>query len=153
MAYAVLIGSIPETQLAEFLAGERERLEASKVARCSHILASWVTVAPLNRVLHEAIDGGELMRTDLWHPFRLPVFHGNAAVRRLHKELIDALDRAVQEKGNPPENDWYAVEIGKVLEVFAHAAIRGEAIVRFLEPPQDEERAGRVSIPVHEVPM
>ena len=64
MAYAVLIGSIPETQLGEFQASERQRLEASKVVHCSHILASWVTVAPLNRVLREAIDGGQLMRAD-----------------------------------------------------------------------------------------
>jgi hypothetical protein len=45
------------------------------------------------------------------------------------------------------------VEIGKVVEIFAHAATRGEAIVRFLEPPQDEERARRVSIPIYEVPI
>jgi hypothetical protein len=98
MAFAVLIGSVPETQVIEFQAGERERLEASRVVRCSHIFASWVTVAPLNRVLQEAIDGGQLIRADLWHPWRLPVFHAKTAVRQLHQELIDSLDRAIQEK-------------------------------------------------------
>jgi hypothetical protein len=151
MAFAVLIGSIPESQIIEFQAGQRERLEASKVVRCSHILASWVTVAPLNRVLHEAIDGGQLIRDDLWHPWRLPLFHDRTAVRQLHRELIDALDRAVREKGTPPVDDWYAVEIRKAVEIFSHAATSGEAIVRFLEPPQDEERARKVSIPIYEM--
>jgi hypothetical protein len=152
MAFAVLIGSVPETQALEFRAGERPRLEASRIVRCSHLLASWVTVSPLNRILREAIDGGQPLRADLWHPWRPPVFHTAASAHLLHRKLIEALDLAIQEKGVPPADDWYAVEIGKVIDVFAHAAARGEGIVRFLEPPQDEERAGRVSIPIDQAP-
>jgi hypothetical protein len=81
----------------------------------------------------------------------LPLFHTRTAVRKLHQELIEALDRAVQEKGTPPADDWYAVEIRKVVEVFSHAATSGEAIVCFLGPPQDEERARKVSIPICEM--
>jgi hypothetical protein len=152
MAAAVLIGSVPEDQVVEFQAGERKRLEASRIVRCSHILTSWVTVAPLNRVLQEAIDGGQLIRPDRWHPPRLPVFHAKTAVCRLHQELIDALDLVVQEKGPPPADDWYALQIGKVIEIFAHAATAGETIVCFLEPPQSQERASKVSIPMYEMP-
>ncbi len=153
MAFAVLIGSVPESQVVEFQAGERERLEASGVVRCSHLLATWATVAPLNRVLRDAIEGGQLIRADLWHPWRLPVFHGRTSVRLLHHELIDALGRAVQEKRVPPKDDWYAVQIGKVVEIFAHAATRGEAIVCFLDAPHDEKRAKRVLIPLDELPV
>ena len=153
MAGAVLIGSVPGDQIVEFQVRERERLEASRVVRCSQILASWVTVSPLDRVLQEAIDGGQSIRADLWHPGRLPGFHTSADVRRLRQELVDALDGVVQEKGTPPPDDWYALEIGKVVEIFSHAATRGEAIVSFRERPQREEWAGKVLIPIYEVPI
>jgi hypothetical protein len=150
MAAAVQIGSTPEQQIAEFQAQRRKLLEVSKIVRCSHVIATWVTVAPLNHILREAIDGGQLLRADLWHPQRAPVFHSAEAVRRLHRELVDALNRAIQENGPPPANDWYSPQINDVIALFAHAAARSEATVSFIEPPQDEERARRVLIPIQE---
>jgi hypothetical protein len=150
MAYAVLIGSTPETQIAEFQANTRNLLEVSKIVRSSHVLATWVTITPLNHVLREAIDGGQLLRADLWHPFRPPVFHSTTAVQRLHLELLDALDRAVRENGPLPPDDWYGRQIADIMELFYHAVNQGEAVVSFLDRPQDEERARQVSIPLHE---
>src|SRR5262249_45952092 len=121
-----------------------------KIIRCSHVLATWVTITPLNHVLREAIDGGQLLRADLWHPFRVPVFHSKTTVRRLHQELLAALDRAIQENGPAPPDDWYGRQIANIVELFSHAADQGEAVVSFLDRSQDEERAQRVSIPLHE---
>ena len=150
MAAAVQIGSTPELQIAEFQTHRRKLLDVSKIVRCSHVIATGVTVAPLNHILREAIDGGQLLRADLWHPQRAPVFHTAEIVRRLHRELVDALNRAIEENGPPPGDDWYGQQINDVIELFAHAADRGEATVSFMEPPQDEERGRRVLIPIQE---
>jgi len=129
MAYAVLLGSTPETQITEFQANARELLEVSKIVRCSHVLATWVTIAPLNHFLREAIDRGHLLRADLWHPCRAPVFHSKMTVRRLHQDLVDSLARAVQENGPPPPDDWYGRQITDLINLFFHAVGRGEAVV------------------------
>ena len=136
--------------IAEFQASTRNRPGVSKIVRSSPLLATWVTITPLKHVLREAIDGGQLLRVDLWHPQRRPLLHSTATVRRLHQELLDALDRAVREKGPPPPDDWYGRQIADIVELFSHAVNQGEAVVSFLDRPQDEERARRVSIPLHE---
>jgi hypothetical protein len=53
---------------------------------------------------------------------------------------------ATQSPSDP--NDWYVVEISKVLQVFGHASASHNGVVSFLEPPVDHERAERVLIPV-----
>jgi hypothetical protein len=150
MAAAVQIGSTPEQQIAEFQAHRRKLLEVSKnrsLLVCDRDMGDG---RALNHILREAIDGGQLLRADLWHPQRAPVFHSAETVRRLHRELVDALNRAIQENGPPPANDWYGPRINDVIALFAHAVARSEATVSFLEPPQDEERARRVLIPIQE---
>jgi len=53
------------------------------------------------------------------------------------------------EKSGPLDpDDWHAGEIAKVLNVFEHAAILGNGVVSFLEPPTDEVRAKKVLIPL-----
>jgi hypothetical protein len=149
MAYAVLIGSTPETQIAAFQTNTRDRLEASKIVRSSHLLATWITVAPLHHVLREVIDGGQQLRADLWHPNRPPMFHSAPTVRRLHPELLDALNRAVREHGPLPVDDWWGRQIADILQLLSHAVYQGEAVVSFMDRPQDEERAKLVSIPLY----
>jgi hypothetical protein len=35
-----------------------------------------------------------------------------------------------------PEDDWYRIEIEKVLQLFRHASERGECVLSILEPPR-----------------
>src|SRR5580692_12362617 len=46
----------------------------------SQMLTSWVRPAKLRDLLRQAIDGGQNLRSDLWHPLRSPVWHSSIAV-------------------------------------------------------------------------
>lgn len=87
-------------------------------------------VQPLEKLLREAIDGGERLHDQLWHPLNVPMVHQPDAVLKL--QLAGAWAAATSENGNPDEGDWYAIEISKVLDVFSYASTRGMCIARFL---------------------
>jgi hypothetical protein len=107
------------------------------------LTAYWVKAQPLGDLLVEAIDGGEPLREDLWHPLHPPAVHGPAEVRRISDRLGGAWAQAVESGLDYPEG-----EIKPVLDIFAHAALHNECIVRFLDRPMDEEQANRVIIPL-----
>jgi hypothetical protein len=50
------------------------------------------------------------------------------------------------EHGPFDPNDWYAIQISKVLPVFGHAFLSHAGIVSFLDAPTDHERARRVIV-------
>jgi hypothetical protein len=135
MASNVLVAAVPETQITEFRERRRDWFEASRTVSASEILASWVTVSPLNLLLREAIRGGDTIREGLWHPFPPPTAHWTAPTRQLAQQLKDALDQAIREHGSPPPDDWYLVEISKLVTIFDHAATEGEAVIKFVTPP------------------
>src|SRR5207237_170687 len=99
--------------------------------------------------LGQAIDDGEPLRDDLWHPLRPPVIVSPSAVTARLEGLESALRAALTEAGMTEESDdWSVQEIGEVMAVYREAARRGEAVVSALTPPIDAERAARVLMPL-----
>ncbi len=153
MAYLNLLASVPEVDLERFRgnresaggtensepAGRTENreewLRPSLVVGVSHLVASWISIQPLG----QALDGGNRVHPELWHPLRVPLFHTPNEVRQLATEVDAAID--------PSEiagDIWLTHELGQVRRLFRHAAGRGECVVSVLQPPVDPERASRV---------
>ena len=153
MAYTVLLASVPDDEVIAFREGRSESVTSDLSARCSHILPYWIypKFHALKEALRDAVDGGEKLRPDLWHPLRAPMWHPAASASQLEPRLRDAWQSTLeQEARSPNPNDWYEIEISKVLKVFAHAASAHNGVVSCLAPPFDSERAHRVRIPVVE---
>jgi hypothetical protein len=110
------------------------------------LLSYWVQVQPLRQLLYAAIDGGELLHAQLWHPLRPPMFHRPLKVRWLAEGLGQAWDEV---KPILPQDDggWLVAEVSRLLRLYRHAAEAGECVVSALDLPGDEERARRVRIP------
>jgi hypothetical protein len=146
MAYITHLASIAEGDVDEFRLNATLQLHPSLVCGASHLLSYWVTVQPLGQLLNEAIDGGEVLHRELWHPLRPPMFHRPPKVQSLSDRVGAAWEAAISEV---PQDDggWYAIEIGKLLQLYRHAASAGECVVTALALPADEERAQRVRIP------
>jgi hypothetical protein len=109
-------------------------------------LAYSVQEEPLGKLLGQAIDGGEPLRDDLWHPFRSPLVQTLETVKTCWLQLSEAWSTVLRRK-EVAEDDWYKIEITKVLEIFQHASRSTECIVSALAPPADFDRAKRVRIP------
>jgi len=148
MAYSVLLASVPEEHVIAFRAGKCAALRATLSTRCSHLLAYWVRPPALRDVLYRAIDGGQDLRPDLWHPFRKPVWHPASTVTEIERQLLEAWKDLSAKHGPVDPKDWYVIEISKVLELFQQASAMHHAVVAFLERPLDSARAARVSIPL-----
>jgi len=118
-----------------------------------HVLTSWVQPTGLRDLLRQAIDGGQKLRSDLWHPLRSPVWHSSIAVAEIEPQLRQVWADLMAEHGPSDPNDWYVIEILKVLKVFGQAFVSHAGIVSFLEPPTDYERAEKVIIPMVIIPM
>jgi hypothetical protein len=150
MAYLTLLASVSEEQTILLRRGEIKTCKPHLVVSCSHLLTSWVRPARLRELLRSAIDGGTVLRQDLWHPFRVPLWLDPGEVARLDLKLSAEWQTLIQEHGKPSTTDWYAIEISKVLQIFGHASAKGEGIVSLLCPPLDKKRAHRVEIPLEE---
>ncbi len=107
-----------------------------------------ITIQPLGELLGEALDGGEIINGDLWHPHRKPLFHKPNAVERL-RDRITAEWKPISDTANGEEPydycTYFGPEIDKLLSIFGHAIDSDECIVSILEPAVDKERAERVS--------
>lgn len=126
--------------------------KAALSVRCSHILTSWVQPTDLRNLLREAIDGGQTLRSDLWHPLRGPVWHPSITVVGIESRLRSVWSDLLSKHPPLDPNDWYAVEISKVLQVFKHASAAHNGVVSFLERPMVSERANKVLIPLVDIP-
>ena len=146
--YSCILAAVEQRQVEEYKSDRCTSFAPSKTVSCSHLIAYSVSVQPLGQLLGEALDGGERLRDDLWHPLRFPIIHQSAAVRQLQPKLADAWEQIVREKGMPEPGDWYWNEIAKVLDLFNHAKAHEMCVLRFLQPPFDQERAKRVIIPI-----
>jgi hypothetical protein len=147
MAYLTYIGSVCEADVDAIRRDPRLKGNPSFAVAVSHLIAYWVEVQPLGRILGEAVDGGEPVTETLWHPLRPPRVQSRAAVARLHAELDEAWQDLTRSR--PVEgDDWYRVEIDKVRRVYDHAAAQGECVLTALDPPADRDRARRVWTPV-----
>lgn len=152
MAYSVLLGATPEAQIAEYQDKRRDLLDTSRRIRVSHALTTNIAIVPLRVVLGDAIDGGHILRSDLWHPMRTPRFHAAVEVPHQHQLLETAVADVVREHGPLPPGDYFGDQILELISLFAHAINSGEAIVSVVERPQDFQRARAVSIPFRSQP-
>jgi hypothetical protein len=143
LAYFNLLASVPEPDVERLRRDASALLRPSFVLGASHLLASWVQVQPLGGLLRRALDGGERVRAELWHPLRPPLVHLPADVQELARQIDAAWAEAL---GGPPlsDGDWLAVEVGRLLRLFRHAAGAAECVVSALDRPADEGRARRV---------
>lgn len=140
MAYFNLLAAVPEADIVGLRAAPAVLLSPSFVSGCSHLLAYWVETQPLGGLLGRALDGGEVIRSELWHPLRPPLVHGPAAVRELAERI------GAEVAGLVLDDDWLAGEVGRLLRVFRHAAGAGECVVSALDRPADAARADRVRL-------
>jgi hypothetical protein len=147
MAYLNFIVSAPEQDVQALRRDSTVLLRPSLVVAVSHLVGYCGQIQPLCELLGQALDGGEKVNEQLWHPLREPVFHAPEQVRILYRRLADAWDRAFRPQTDGDDWDWYRHEIGGVLRAFRHASERDECIVSVLQPPADADRAGRVRMP------
>ena len=139
MAYGTILASVADSEIDAFRSRERRRLKADKIFACSHLVAYWIKAQPLGRLLGEAIDGGEVLRKDLRHPFRPPMFQSPRLVRQLQSELRSAWDRVKAERVPPELLGFLGDEIPGVVEIFEHAGARSRGILTVLDPSDDPE--------------
>jgi hypothetical protein len=146
MAYLNLLASITEPDVQRLRHDPATVVKPSLVLGVSHLLGYWIRIQPLGSLLGRALDGGQPLHPELWHPLRPPGFHPSAVVG----ELSEAIERAWEEcftREPLPEVNWLAVEIDRLLRVFCHAAAAGACIVSALDPPANRERGSRVRLP------
>ncbi len=146
MAYGNYIASVPVTEIAELRRDPQVMLHPTRVEIVSHLLGYWIKAQPLGRLLGEALDGGQPLTDDWEHPLRAPVVHPPDEVRRLLAVIREGMETAVA-AGASQEIAPFDGDLRSLVNVFQHAADRGEAVVSVLEPPMDEERAAKVRIP------
>ena len=149
MAYLTYLAAVTTEDLALYRRGDISVMSPTFVSAASHLLAYWVTAQPLGAILQEAIDGGEVLRQDLWHPLRVPRVHPAPATARLYRALSDSLSVALKAAPEPiAPDDWYQAEIDRVRRTFEHAANHDRCVVSYLQPPADVERGSRVKLPI-----
>jgi hypothetical protein len=146
VAYFTLMASAAEAEVDALRQDPSRLLRPTLVSGASHLLSYWVQVQPLGQLLQDAVDGGELLHSELWHPLRPPMFHRPLMVRSLTEQVGAAWEIA---KPDIPQDDgdWLVAEVGRLLRLYQHAAAAGECVVTALDLPGDEERASRVRIP------
>ena len=131
--YGVRLAAVEPGRLERFLA-ERQPLQASLTLVCSPLVAQWVDLEPLGSLLQHAVDGGAPLG-GLWNQFRAPLTHAADEVRRIAQEL----GRAWLAAGQTPVacDDFFIGEIGRVVQLFAHAAGANEAVISAVLPVLD----------------
>ena len=151
MAYLNLLMSVPTSELNALCEDSSYTAKYTELTAVSHLLAYWIKTQPLGELLGTAIDGGELINDELWHPLRKPAFYSSEDVVKLHEQIAAEWNRIPADKQTTEPFDYFGPEIEKLLSVFKRAATNGECIVSILEPPADKERADRVKFPFEHV--
>jgi hypothetical protein len=128
--YGVRLAAIDFANFARFSV-ERVPMQPSLSLVCSPLVASWVDLEPLGSLLARAVEGGAPL-AGLWNQFRAPLSHPPEAVQ----ELATELGRAWLEAEQTPVacDDFFIGEIGRVVQLFAHAAAQNEAVVSAVLP-------------------
>lgn len=149
MAYLNLLAAVDPEQIAQLRGDPSLRLAPSLVVGVSHLLGNpdWVAHPPLVSVLAEVLDGGELLAGPLWHPLRVPKYHAPGMVAVLTSRLDEVWGATLAEWPLPDDN-WYRVEIEKVVGVLRHAAAVAEGVASILQPPFEREGGSRAVIPL-----
>lgn len=137
MAYGVMLASIHESQIEDFRARRIADLSIIDRFTCSHLLAYWIPVQPLGRLLEEALDGGEELRADLRHPYRVPMYHPPLWTKVLAEQLRAEWAKGLQGGLGAKELSYFGSEIPGVVSLFENASLRGLGIVSILDPVVD----------------
>lgn len=145
MAYLTLIASVAEEQIDALRLDSTVVLFPTMIKGVSHLLSYWIKEQPLGYLLGTAIDGGEQLSPDLWHPLRPPMVHRPTFVARLADDLSAAWTSVQQ--SSTFEDEWLAFEMQRLLTVMDHAAQTNECLVTALDAPGDLDRAQYVRIP------
>lgn len=150
MAYGVLLGSVSTPEIERYRSTlSSTPLRSSRVFSCSHGVLHWVSWHPLGALLAEAIDNGDPLRPDLWHPRRPPVVVHPDEVQARQQQLEAAFRSALSGVGLGEDyDDWTVLESRAVIAAYRYAASKGEALVSAIQPPIDSERADRVVMPL-----
>jgi hypothetical protein len=136
MAFLNRLAAVPCSEVEVLRGDPNASLSPSLTVSVSHLIAYWVQIQPIGQLLGKAIDGGMPINYALRHQLRDPCYHGPDAVRTLYSQLLLEAQQVNATYSIPPD-DWYRIEIDKVLRVFGHAADRGECVVSALEPCND----------------
>ncbi len=149
MAYFTLMASVAEADVDAFRRDSSLVLRPSLVSGASHLLSNGLPDQPesqFSRLLSEAVDGGELLHADLWHPLRAPLFHRPPSVRWL-SEHLELQWESVKELIPDDDGGWTLAEVRRLVSVYRHAAGASECVVTALDHPGDQERARLVRFP------
>jgi hypothetical protein len=140
--YAAVLVAVPTDQIDHLrdLADRPDDFElvASRVETCPHDLTS-IELFPLGQLLAEAIDIGQPLRNDAWHPLRAPIVVDPETVMARARKLEQAVRQAEAELGGMMA-EVLGGDIDKVVRLYAHASARGEAVVSFLATSGDDDR-------------
>jgi hypothetical protein len=145
----VYLAAVPVDQIDEV----RDRIDrpdevelvASRVEHFPHDLTS-LEVFPLGEVLAEAIDVGQPLRNDAWHPLRAPMVVDPETVTARAMVLEEAMHRARDELGGMMA-EVLGADIDNVRRLYAHASSRGEAVVTFLAATGHDPHAAGALVP------
>jgi hypothetical protein len=149
--YVVTLAAVPVGQI-DLLRSEAGRgnagelvLTASRVETCPHDLIA-VEVSPLGRVLSEALDIGQPLRSDVWHPLRGPVVVDPETVMARAMALDEACREAADQLGGMMA-EVLGADIERVRRLYTHASRRAEAVVSFLSAPPTGPGASGATVP------
>lgn len=146
MSYRAVLASLPADEVARYRAGDAAApLTVSRLEECPHDLTA-MEIQPLGAVLAEAIDVGQPLRNDGWHPLRAPVVVDPETVMARSMKLEQACRDAEPElRGMLAE--LLGTDIDKVRSVYAHASSHGEMVLSYLSAPDSSPTPGRALIP------
>ena len=147
--YAISLASVPVDQIDRIRRHHDSRahidLVATRVEHCPHDLTG-IELFPLGTVLAEAVDIGQPLRNDGWHPLRAPIVIDPETVTARAMRL-DAAYGAVADELGGMMAEVLGADIKKVIDLYAHASARGEAVVSFLSAPTDHDQASATLVP------
>lgn len=145
MHYTVFLASVTAEAIDRCRSEGDLRLDASSIASCPHDVVN-IGLDPLAAVLAEAIDVGQPLRNDGWHPLRAPIVVDPETAMARSRTLDDAWRRAEPQLGGLM-GEAVGEDIGAVRALYAHAATRHEWVLSFLSAPDDPELAARTLVP------
>jgi hypothetical protein len=120
-------------------------LVASRIEHCPHDLTG-IELFPLGTALAEAIDIGQPLRNDGWHPLRAPIVVDPETATAGAIRLQEAYQAVAGELGGMMA-EVLAADIRRVIDLYDHASRRGEAVVSFLSAPDDDAQAAETFLP------
>lgn len=143
--YRTVLASVTSTAVDEYRAcAADDPIVSSCIRECSHDLTA-TDIQPLGSVLAEALDTGQPLRNDGWHPLRAPIVVDPETVMARSMKLEQAWLEAKPQLGGMMA-EALGADIDNVREVYAHASRTGEAVITFLSAP-DDDRAEKTLLP------